>query len=137
MPIVNQAQVDGEDLLNGRGNDRGVFELMGHLKPGVTAAQATADMNAVAAYLEKTYPKEFAHQNSSLAHEGLTSFAGPASAFVGGLMLLSGLILLAACANLGSLFGAHAADRSREVDFASRWDQAAIAFCGNYSRKLY
>jgi predicted permease len=115
MPIVNQAQVDGEDLLIARGSDRGVFELMGHLKPGVTAAQATADMNAVGAYLEKTYPKEFAHQDSSLAHEGLTSFTGPAGAFVGGLMLLSGMILLAACANLGSLFAAHAADRSREV----------------------
>jgi predicted permease len=115
MPIVNQAQVDGEELLNARGSDRGVFEVMGHLKPGVTAAQATSDMNAVAAFLEKTYPSEFAHQDSSLAHEGLTSFTRPAGAFVGGLMLLSGLILLAACANLGSLFAAHAADRSREV----------------------
>jgi ABC-type antimicrobial peptide transport system permease subunit len=30
-------------------------------------------------------------------------------------MLLAGLILLAACTNLGSLFAARAADRSREV----------------------
>jgi predicted permease len=47
--------------------------------------------------------------------QGLTSFRRATEAFVVGLMLLAGLILLAACANLGSLFAAHTADRSREV----------------------
>ncbi len=115
MPIVNQEQVNTEGLLNARGSDRAVFEAMGHLKAGSNSAQAIADVNAVGAYLEKTYPKEVGHGNASLAHEGLTSFGQAAKAFVAGLMLLAGLILLAACANLGSLFAAHAADRSREV----------------------
>ncbi len=115
MPIVNEGQVVGGDLLNARGSTVAVFEIFGHLKPGVTPAQATADVNAVGAYLEKTYPKGFGHRTSTIARQGLTSYGGKAEAFIGGLMLLSGLILLAACANLGSLFAARAADRSREV----------------------
>ena len=38
---------------------------------------------------------------------------GPIEAFIAGLMLLAALILLAACANLGSLFAARAANRLR------------------------
>ena len=115
MPMVNQEQVDGEDLLKARGSIKGVFEAIGHLKPGVAPAQAVADLRAVGAYLEKTYPKEFAQNSSTLGHPGLTSFHHAARAFLTGLMLLAGLILLAACANLGSLFAARAADRAREV----------------------
>jgi predicted permease len=115
IPIVNQEQVAGDNILDARGNTHGVFEVFGHLKPEVTPAQATADANAVGAYLERTYPKEVSHKTSSLAREGLTSFGRAVGAFVAGLMLLAGLILLAACTNLGSLFAAHAADRSREV----------------------
>jgi predicted permease len=115
MPIVNQEQVNGENLLEARGTTHGVFETFGHLKAGVTPTQAVADLKAVGAYLEKTYPKEFAQKSFSLGHEGLSSFGRAMRAFMTGLMLLAGLILLAACANLGSLFAARAADRSREV----------------------
>ena len=115
MPLVNQAQVDAEDRLDARGNMHEVFESFGHLKPGVTLDQAMADVNAIGAYLERTYPKEVSHTKSSLGREGLSAFRGPAGAFVAGLMVLAGLILLAACANLGGLFAARAADRSREV----------------------
>jgi predicted permease len=113
MPIVNE-QVGVSDL-NTRGSNRGIFEALGHLKPRVTPAQAVADVNAVGAYLAKTYPKESGHKRASLSPPGLSSFGRPVRAFVAGLMLLAGLILLAACANLGGLFAARAADRSREV----------------------
>jgi predicted permease len=115
MPIVNQDQLGGGHTLSERGNSHAIFEVFGHLKMGVTPAKAAADVNAVGATLANTYPNEVSHKSSSLSRPGLTSFAGPVRAFVAGLMLLAGLILLAACANLGSLFAAHAADRSREV----------------------
>ena len=116
VPIVNQEQVDGTNLLNDRGN-RWLGSVIGRLKAGVTPAQAIADLNSIGSYLEKTYPKEDAQMSFTLAREGLPGdvFGRALEAFLTGLMLLAGLILLAACANLGSLFAARAADRSREV----------------------
>ena len=116
VPIVNQEQMEGVNVLNARGN-RGILMVMGHLKAGVTPAQAIADLNSIGSYLEKTYPKDDGQMTFSLTRPGLTGdwLGGPLRAFLTGLMLLAGLILLAACANLGSLFAARAADRSREV----------------------
>jgi predicted permease len=114
LPIVNQEQLGGVALTD-RANQQGIFEAFGHLKPGVTPEQATADVNAISKALHNAYPKIVADKPSQLGRESLTSFRGAVHAFIAGLMLLAGLILLAACANLGSLFAAHAADRSREV----------------------
>jgi len=116
VPMVNQEQIDGANLLNARGN-RWVFEVQGHLKAGVTPEQAIADLNSIGSYLEKTYPKDDGNMTFTLARPGLHGdyLRGPMRGFLAGLMLLAGLILLAACANLGSLFAARAADRSREV----------------------
>ena len=116
VPIVNQEQVEGVNVLNARGK-RGILMVLGHLKAGVTPSQAVADLNSIGSYLEKTYPKDDGQMTFSLTRPGLAGdwLGRPLRAFLTGLMLLAGLILLAACANLGSLFAARAADRSREV----------------------
>ncbi len=115
IPTVEQPTVMGFDMLKQRGNHSPF--VFGKLKPGVTPAQATADLNTIGAWLSKAYPAEDEGINFSLAHPGLVGdfIGGPARAFVAGLMLLAGLILLAACANLGSLFAARAADRAKDV----------------------
>src|SRR5581483_9743057 len=84
---------------------------------GVTPVQAIGDLNSIGRYLQKTYPKEQGETTFALGRPVLFGdFLGrPARAFLSGLMLLSGLILLAACMNLGNLFAARAAERAREV----------------------
>jgi predicted permease len=116
VPLVNQEQVEGTNWLDQRGN-RGLLMVLGHLKAGVTPAQAVSDLNSIGAYLEKAYPKDDGQMTFALVRPGLTGdwLGGPLRAFLSGLMLLAILILLAACANLGSLFAARAADRSREI----------------------
>lgn len=116
VPILNKVQTDETNTLNARGN-RWISEAIGHLKAGVTPAQAVADLNTIGADLERTYPREDAKMSFSLERSGLPGggFSSALKAFLAGLMLLAGLILLAACANLGSLFAARLSDRSREV----------------------
>ena len=58
MPIVNQSQVDGEDLLTARDNSGGIFEAMGHLRQGVTPDAASADLNRVAGVISENLPKD-------------------------------------------------------------------------------
>ena len=53
-------------------------------------------------------------------------FGEPARGFLAGVIALAGIVLLAACANLGSLFAARTADRTREIAIrmaigSSRW----------------
>ncbi len=116
VPIVDQEQIEGKYTLDVRSTHT-MFMTLGHLKAGVTPQQAASDLNSIGAYLEKTYPKDHGATTFVLARPGLYGnyMGGPMRAFVTALMLLAGLILLAACANLGSLFAARAADRSREV----------------------
>ena len=58
VPIVNHEQLSGDKMiLNARGI-HWLFEMVGRLKPGVTPAQATANLNSVDSYLKRSYPKD-------------------------------------------------------------------------------
>jgi predicted permease len=116
----------GEDWLEQR-LARIPFAIV-RLKDGVTLQQAQAELSAIAARSRQRYPAEEEGLGYKLSHAGLVgdTIGGPARAFLGGVMVLAGIVLLAACANLGSLFSARTADRAREIAIrlaigSSRW----------------
>lgn len=115
VPLVDHPALGTNDLTTR--SDRWVFDVIGYLKPGVTPVQAVADLNRIGQSLQKAYPKDESAMAFALTRPGLYGdyLGRPVKAFLAGLMLLTMLILLAACANLGCLFAARAAERSREV----------------------
>jgi predicted permease len=114
IPIVNEEQLEGGDYL---ANRKGVaVTVIGRLKPGMTAQQATENLNAIAAELGKEYPESDDGQPLRLIHPGLQGDQGDViRGFLYSVTALAVLVLLAACANLATLFAARAADRSREL----------------------
>ena len=110
IPIVSW----GEDFLHGRTSPS--VTVLGRLKPGVTPQQATEDLNAVAAQLAKEYPGTDSGLPLRLVRPGLFADNGDViRGFLQGVTGLALLVLVAACANLASLFAARAADRTREL----------------------
>jgi predicted permease len=126
LPMVNEQQVEDYEFLTKRGNH--TLWILGLLKPGVTEQQATENLNIVARQLAKQHPAEDDGLSARLVKPGLLGdvFVDAARTFLFGILLLSFLVLLAACANLASIFAARAADRSRELAIrlaigSSRW----------------
>jgi len=122
IPVVNHF---GAEYLRDRTGHP--LTVLGRLKRGVTPRQATENLSSIAAQLAKEYPKTDTGVPLRLIRPGLYADEGDLiRGFLYSVTALALLVLLAACANLASLFAARAADRSRELALrvalgASRW----------------
>ena len=91
---------------------------LGRRKPGVTRAQAEANLDQIASQLARTYPNEVSPKDKfQLSPPGLIGQAlrGPVTSFGVVLAGVAGLGLLLACVNLAGMLLARASDRRREV----------------------
>ncbi|HTT19940.1 MAG TPA: ABC transporter permease [Candidatus Sulfotelmatobacter sp.] len=99
-------------LLLGRGAGLGIHGIA-RLKPGVSLAQARADMETVSRNLAAAFPdadKGISAQIVPLKQ----SMVGHVGSYLSVLMVAVGFVLLIACANVGSLLLARSAARTRE-----------------------
>ena len=126
VPMSNESSLDGVDWLESR-REPHVYSIV-RIKDGVTMSQVQAELDTIAAGVARQYPKEEEKLSFKLTRPGLMGdfFGAPARGFLAGVLGLAGIVLLAACANLGSLFAAHTADRTREIAIrmaigSSRW----------------
>jgi predicted permease len=95
-----------------------LFNLYGRLRPGLTMAQAEADLNHVTDSLAKLFPKDDAGAKIQLTTEvDGRYYAATKVIKYGGLLAVcvSGLVLLLACANVANLTLARATTRAREI----------------------
>ena len=114
VPMVNEDQIEGWGFLHDRLLNP--VAVIGRLKSGVTVQQATSDLNRIAGDLAREYPQTDQDQSARLIKPGLEADESEMiHKFMLGIMALAGMVLLAACTNLASLFAARASDRTHEL----------------------
>ncbi len=127
VPIVEAPQLGYSDRYLANRSNHNLW-LLGRLKPGVTSQQASDNLNVLSSRLASQYPTEDDGLTARLVKPGLMGdvWGDPIRNFLAGIMILASLVLLAVCANLGSIFAVRAAERSRELAIrlaigSSRW----------------
>ena len=120
LPLAMYKQVTAGVFPQFMENRRGLLiNAFARLKPGVSIAQAQAEMSGIGDRLRKEYPVENEGRGvavQSMAEGALgVNFRGQFM-MAGGLMLaVTGVVLLIACVNLANLLLARAAAREKEI----------------------
>jgi predicted permease len=126
VPMANEASLEGVNWLEQRQNWR--CSLVVRMKDGVTMPQVQAQLQTIVDRMKEQNPKDEEGLGLKLVNPGFMGelLGTPLRGFLFGVLGLAGIVLLAACANLGGLFAARTVDRTREVAIrmsigSSRW----------------
>jgi predicted permease len=88
--------------------------VFGRLKQGVSFPQAQADLNQIAANLQRLYPSDDKGRGIAADPLGRHVVAGVRTALLT-LLMTVGMVLLLACANIANLLLSRAASRQKEI----------------------
>jgi predicted permease len=126
VPMANEASLEGVNWLEERQDWR--CSLVVRIKDGVTMPEVQAQLKAIADRMKEQNPKDEEGLGLKLVNPGFMGelLGSPLRGFLFGVLGLAGIVLLAACANLGGLFAARTVDRTREIAIrmsmgSSRW----------------